>query len=175
MYKNPAKSKPMFKLRFWNPVFSLFAWSYFAYKPWLISQRIVFFFTPNQPTVLSAMAYKPNKPKRTGRLHATLVPWHMHAIIEKQNHFLLPYVSLLSPKMKAKFRHTLMSCLICKPKLNFGQLYRSSYESNMQRKRNKEQRREGEKMKGKTNAMLLCLKDAMPKQILVGVRRFLTW
>ena len=100
---------------------------------WLISHGLsaneqYFSFTPNQPTVLSAMAYKPNKPKRTGRLHATLVPWHMHAIIEKQNHFLLPYVSLLSPKMKAKFRHTLMSCLICKPKLNFGQLYRSSNE-----------------------------------------------
>ena len=28
-------------------------------------------------------------------------------------------------------------------------------------------------MKGKTNAMLLCLKDAMPKQILVGVMQTL--
>jgi len=27
-----------------------------------------FSFTPNQPTVLSAMAYQPNKPKRTGRI-----------------------------------------------------------------------------------------------------------
>ena len=125
------------------------------FQPWLISQT------------------SQNEQGDYPRLHATLVPWHMHAIIEKQNHFLLPYVSLLSPKMKAKFRHTLMSCLICKPKLNFGQLYRSSYESNMQRKRNKEQRREEEKMKGKTNAMLLCLKDAMPKQILVGVMQTL--
>ena len=41
--------------------------SYLAYMSWLISQWIVFSLTPNQPTVLSAMAYKPNQPKRIGR------------------------------------------------------------------------------------------------------------
>jgi len=39
---------------------------------WLISHGLsaneqYFSLTPNQPTVLSAMAYKPNKPKRIGR------------------------------------------------------------------------------------------------------------
>jgi len=38
---------------------------------WLISHSLsaneqYFSLTPNQPTVLSAMAYKPNQPKRTG-------------------------------------------------------------------------------------------------------------
>ena len=40
---------------------------------WLISRTFLanehyFSLSPNQPTVLLAMAYQPNKPKRTGRL-----------------------------------------------------------------------------------------------------------
>ena len=46
---------------------------------WLISRTFsaneqYFSLTPNQPTSFSAMAYQPNKHKRTGRLHAAPIP-----------------------------------------------------------------------------------------------------
>ena len=44
---------------------SLLVWLYLAYKPWLISQRIVFFFHTKPVTILSVMTYKLNEPKQT--------------------------------------------------------------------------------------------------------------
>ena len=45
---------------------------------WLISHGLsaneqYFSLTPNQPTVLSAMTYKPNQPKRTGRFGSIFI------------------------------------------------------------------------------------------------------
>ena len=51
-----------------------------AYKPYFSANEQYFSLAPNQPTILSAMAYQPNKSKRTGRVKTSRQPLNLQRI-----------------------------------------------------------------------------------------------